>query len=257
MNTELTNVCEWFTCNRLSLNLKKTHAMVFTNRSVDKNVNIRLNNIVIEQVNSCTFLGVVIDDKLTWKNHCQKVLTLISRNLGIIRKLKHYVPSHILLSIYNTLSLSCLQYCILAWGNTHKTFLDKLFVVQKKSLRLINGSGSRDHSAPLFVKFNTLSVFDLYKYHMCALMYNFEKTVSLPLNIRDLFVRNTDIHTYNTRASDKLHLSKVRTSLHLSTVRYQGPLLWNQIRSSCPLTSIRVCKKYFKKQLLLNTVNDN
>ena len=113
MNTELANSCEWFTCNRLSLNLKKTHAMVFTNKSVDKNVNIRLNNNVIEQVNSCTFLGVVIDDKLTWKNHCQKVLTLISRNLGIIRKLKHYFPSYILLSIYNTLSMSTVLYTCL------------------------------------------------------------------------------------------------------------------------------------------------
>ena len=93
--------------------------MFFTNKYVDKNVNMRLNNNVIEQVNSCTFLGVVIDDKLTWKNHCRKVLPLICRNLGIIRKLKHYVPPYIWLSI-----LSCLQYCILAWGNAHKTFLD-------------------------------------------------------------------------------------------------------------------------------------
>ena len=200
-------------------------------------------------------MGIIIDDKLTWKNHCQKILTLISRNLGILRKLRYYVPSRILCSIYNTLSLPHLQYGILAWGNTHKTYLDKLLVIQKKSLRLINGSSFMDHSGPLFVKFNTLSVYDIYKYQLCALMYNFEKN-TLPLNIKSFFVRNTDIHNYDTRSSNKLHLNKVRTSLHLSTVRHQGPLLWNKIRSSCPMTSIRACKAYYKK-LLLTAINVN
>ena len=103
------------------------------------------------------------------------------------------VPSNILFTICNTLSLPVLQYGMLAWGNTCKYFLNKLFVAQKKSLRLINNSNYRGRGVPLFVKYNTLTVYDLYKYHVCLLMYKFEKN-ALPTSIEFLFVKNKDIH---------------------------------------------------------------
>ena len=105
------------------------------------------------------------------------------------------VPSNILFTIYNTLSMPVRQYGMLARGNTCKSFLNKLFVAHKKSLRLINNSNYRDHSVPLFLKYNTctLTVYDLYKYHVCLLMYKFEKN-ALPTSIEFLFVKNKDIH---------------------------------------------------------------
>ncbi len=192
--------------------------MLFSNGKVDRNISIYLNDTQIEQVDSCTFLGLVIDSKLSWKQHCQKVLMSLSRNLGIIRKLKHELPSTVLFSIYNTLSLPHLQYGILAWGNTYPSYINKLYITQKKTLRVINNSRFTEHSAPLFNKYKALTVFDLYKYHLGVLMYKFE-TNKLPKAIYSLFNKNSDIHSHNTRSASNLHHHQARTSLYLSTVR--------------------------------------
>ena len=78
---ELGNICSseldklnvWFSLNKLSLNVSKTNFMVFSNRNIVCNVNITINNCVIERVHSTKFLGVIIDEKLNWKEHIQKV----------------------------------------------------------------------------------------------------------------------------------------------------------------------------------------
>ena len=51
-------------------------------------------------------LGVIIDENLTWKNHIDAISKTISRNIGILTKLKHYVPEYILYSLYCTLTQS-------------------------------------------------------------------------------------------------------------------------------------------------------
>ena len=187
---------------------EKTHCILFTNGKVDRNIRICFNGNLIEQVETCKFLGVIVDSKLSWKQHCHKIMMCLSRNQGILRKLKHELPSNILFSIYNTLSLPHLQYGILAWGNTYHSYINKLFIMQKKMLRIINNSHYTDHSAPLFSKYNTLSVFDLYKYHLGVLMYKFTSK-NLPDTILSFFTKNTEIHCHNTRSAS--NLSHART----------------------------------------------
>ena len=249
VNEELCKLSLWFNCNRLSLNLKKTYSMLFTNKCVNMNFDIYLNKTIIKQVNSIKFLGVIIDENITWKIHCDKVHTSTSRVLGILRKLKYILPEKTLFSIYNTLSLPHLQYGILAWGNTCQTYLNKLLIVQKKTLRVINNTSYRAHAAPLFIKNNTLTVFDLYQYHLGVLMYKFDKK-ALPTPLSTFFTRNVDIHHYNTRSANKLHVNKVRTSFSKSTIRHQGPILWNKLTPLPPLRTIKSFKKYMKRLLL-------
>ena len=220
VNNELRLVSSWLICNRLSINLKKTSYMIFTNKPTHANVKIVFNGTPIDKVNYTRFLGVIIDNNLTWKYHCQKVQMSVARTLGILRKLKCILPSTILLNIYNTLILPHLQYGILAWGNSFQSNLNDKFVLQKRALRIINLSNYRAHAAPLFVKYNTLTVFDIYKYHLGVLMFKVTNKL-LPSSIRNLFTRNNDIHKYNTRNAENFHLSASRTSKFKSTVRHQ------------------------------------
>ena len=229
--------------------------MLFSYGKIARDVTIYLNGSQIEQVETCKFLGVVIDSKLSWKQHCQKVQISLSRNLGIIRKLKYELPADILFSIYKTLFMPHLQYGILAWGNTYPSYINQLHIIQKKTLRIINNSRFAEHSSPLFRKYRTLTVFDLYKYHLGVLMYKFE-TNNLPKTIYSLFNRNSDIHSYDTRSAVNLHLHKVRTSLYLSTVRNQGPLLWNKLKPMPAFKSLVHFKKYLKTLFLLNYQTD-
>lgn len=178
----------------------------------------------------------------------------ISRTLGILRKLKYILPTNALFSIYNTLSLPQLQYGILAWGNSNLSNLNKLLVIQNKSLRVINHSNSRAHARPLFHKFNTLPIHELYKYHLGVIMFKYDRNL-LPTSLSSLFTRNTDIHQYNTRNSRNLHFYRARTSKYLSTTKHQGPIFWNSLSPLPPLRSIGGFKKYLKKYLLSKNCN--
>ena len=91
-----------------------------------------------------------IDKHLNWSMHLNKLATKLAQNIGILCKLKHFLPSYILKTIYCSLVLPHLQYCTLIWANTYSTKLNKIRMLQKKAVRIINNSDYLAHSEPLF-----------------------------------------------------------------------------------------------------------
>ena len=90
IQSELFKLCNWLHMNKLTLNLPKTHFMVF-HRAKHKlnNISISLNSVPIEQVNHTNFLGVVIDNKLDWSNHISYINAKIAKGVGIICRAKN------------------------------------------------------------------------------------------------------------------------------------------------------------------------
>ena len=83
------------------------------------------------------YLGILIDSNLSWKFHIDYVCQKVSKTIGII-KLRHFVPRHVLLTLYRSLILPYISYGICAWGHTAETHLHRLLVLQKRALRLAN-----------------------------------------------------------------------------------------------------------------------
>ena len=107
---------------------------------IREDFNVTLNNTTLERVKFTKFLGVLIDECLTWKNHIDCISKTVSRNIGVMNKLKHSIPARILHSLYCTLILPYLSYGILIWGKTCKSYLDKLIKLQKWAIRTISNS---------------------------------------------------------------------------------------------------------------------
>ena len=124
------------------------------------NIELKINDQFLERVDSFVFLGLILDQEMSWKIHSQKVHTKISKVGGILARLKRFLPSNILLTIYNSLLLPRINYCLLCWGfiNTKGILL-----IQKKSVRLITGSGYFAHSDPLFQNLNLMKIDDINK----------------------------------------------------------------------------------------------
>ena len=146
----------WFKVNKLSVNASKTNymllgtpQMVSTNNC--KELNVYLDQTCLEKVKFTKFLGVIIDECLTWKTHIDCVSKTVSRSIGVMNKLKYLVPKRVLL-LYCSLVLPYLNYGIFIWGSTCKSYLDKLIKVQKWAIRIVSGSHYRSHTAPLFVQ---------------------------------------------------------------------------------------------------------
>ena len=92
INKELANMSTWLKVNRLSLNVEKTHFMMFTNKrySIAK-IEIKIDNEPIEETMKTKFLGVIIYNKLTWKDQIMYVSRKISRGMGIIIKSRKFL----------------------------------------------------------------------------------------------------------------------------------------------------------------------
>ena len=83
--------------------------------------------------------------------HINSVVTKISKTAGVIARLRHIVPTCTLLNIYQSLIVPYITYSLISWGNTCKTFLDQILVLQNRALRLIYFAETNDHAIPFLV----------------------------------------------------------------------------------------------------------
>ena len=102
------------------------------------------------------YLGLIINKHLKWNSHVNKIGNKISQTIGVINKLKHLIPQKTLLTIYHSLILPHINYCILAWGHDS----NRILKLQKKAIRIIVKGSFYTHSDPIFKKFNILKVND-------------------------------------------------------------------------------------------------
>ena len=105
INEELQKITTWFHTNKLSLNKKKSNFIIFLPKGKTyntDNVKININGNEIKQVNCTTFLGLYIDEHLSWAQHksIDYLSKKIARNVGILRKLKHFLPVYIMNTLY-------------------------------------------------------------------------------------------------------------------------------------------------------------
>ena len=238
MNAELLKIVEWLTANKLSLNIKKTNFVIFHpyQKRLNHDVNIKVNDnclnkyFILECKEYVKYLGVMIDNHLSWKRHIYYVALKISRNVGIISKLRHFVPQKTLFSIYNSLILPYLSYGLVAWGQAAKSHLQKFIVLQKRAVRLINFAPSRSHAAPFFIQSNIMPITMLY-FKLCStVMLNVYNNLA-PHKITHLFTPSQEKHTYNTRSSSSgnYYINYSRLNQHKNSFSIMGAKSWNSI----------------------------
>ena len=142
MNKKLTNVSNWFNANKLSLNVKKTNFSFFQKSSKKDNIllrlpNLNINGFTIERESSTKFLGVWIDENLTWRYHIHIVENKIAKNIGLLYQGKHYLDDNFLKQIYFAYIHAYLDYANIAWASAHKTKLKKVQSKQKNAIRIM------------------------------------------------------------------------------------------------------------------------
>ena len=91
-------------------------------------------NQKIDRVKIFILLGIVMNEKLDWKPHINRIAIKISKSVGILNKLKNFIPPKIRLIIYHSLIASHFNYGILVWGFQ----CQNLFILQKKAVRHIS-----------------------------------------------------------------------------------------------------------------------
>ena len=147
-----------------------------------------------------------------------------ARNIGVLNKLKHFLPEQALYRLYCSLVLPYLNYGLLLWGNANKTTLGKVYKLQKRALRIISNSHYLSSSKPLFDKYNVLNIFDMYKKEVGIFMYKYRNNM-LPQSFDGIFTNHQSNHNYDTRNKGDYKLSMQR----VNTIVKTGPKIWNEL----------------------------
>ena len=150
INNELVYVSNWFKLNKLSINFTKTEFMVVTTKQNKPKLKVSIDNNPIKQSHHIKYLGVLIYDNLNWKQQFKEQCSKVARGSWALNQLKHFVDEQTLRSVYQCRIYSHLQYCISSWGTASKSTSAPLFILQKRSIRLLTGSGHQEHTNPLF-----------------------------------------------------------------------------------------------------------
>ena len=147
--------------------------------------------------------------------------------IGIIRRLKHTLPSNTIRTLYNASVLPYFNYGLRVWAGGYKTLLQPLLLLQKKVPRIIAGTHYLAHIVSLFNDCSLLTITDFYKLQLAIFMYRQHKG-TLSKIFDHYFSLNASLHDHNTRIKFfNLHPTLCRTNVRHFTVRLAGPKIWN------------------------------
>ncbi len=241
LNKELALVYKWFNLNKLSLNVQKTKYMIFSNH-VKETVSdkISIGDIDITRVNNIKFLGIEMDDKLTWLHHIRSVESKISSAIFIIRSIRYKISTGLALKLYDTLISPFLIYCVVIWGNSYKTHILHILRLQKRALKLCYGK-CLSTGENVFVITNKLSLQSLYNLQTGKLIFKFFYSCStLPCCTASLFKKISDVHSIQTRLQNDLclHVHYSRLNTRKFSVKINAPILWNSIPLSLNIIKV-------------------
>ena len=216
---ELSRLYVWLLANKLSLNLSKTHFMVFHRaRHKQYNIHIEINKVPIEQVKHTTFLGVIFDDRLEWSNHITYIHTKIAKGVGIICRAKKYFNTSALINLYNAFVFPYLIYCVEIWGNALSIHIQSLVKLQNKIVRII--TSSYHTTEQLYNNTGILPFKILVTHRIGLLMYKLSHG-NVPKPIQNLYKSNNNVHTHFTRHAHHFHKMRGNNELSIELLHFK------------------------------------
>ena len=259
VNLELQKVCEWLTCNKLTLNVSKSKYMLtLKNKRKRPSIKVHINEKTLEECESYKYLGVIIDRNLSWNCHIDYICKKITKACGYFSKLRHCVSIDTLISVYYALVHSYLRYGITSWGCASSTTLQPLVSLVNRIVRIMT-----------FAPFGNIDVDEIYKYldiprvqdtisiETGKFIFKREKGLLPDPNIAKHFeVRNENTsHSYNLRnRGGNLPKNSYSSSHGEKPIQCRGANLWNSLLDVITSTeTLRSFKKQLKTFLLEDT----
>lgn len=212
-NTEIKIVSQWLKNNHLLLNLSKTQYIIFNAANQPLNdLTIKIDNNPIKRVNETKFLGVTLDEKLSWSSHIDNVCLKLSRIMGVIARVKYCIPRRSLFQLYYSLVYPHMLYSCIIWGSADLQYTNKIQIIQNKILRILTNSNIYTNINHMFYQANILKFGDIYKLQL-LLFFHKVKLKLLPekfnnyicLNSSSFDLRNNILHLYARSQIRKRH----------------------------------------------------
>lgn len=250
MNSDLDNIYQWLTANKLTLNISKTEYMIIGSRHNLNKINIdpkiKIGGESINRVKTAKSLGIVIDEKLKWEDHIDSISKKVSSGIGAIKLIKPYVPNDSLIQIYNALVQPYFEYCSLVWQNCKLELQLKLQKLQNRAARVITGDNWETSSKDVLNKLNWQPLDHLRLIDTLLFVRKILKNEA-PISISEQFHISVN-EQYNLRSNfTTLKLPKPKTNAMKRSFSYHGAKTWNNLPTE--LKNLAISDKVFKNKL--------
>lgn len=224
----------WCTRNRLILNLDKTSLVYFRASIARPPLNIN----TLRTSPSAKFLGLHLDEFLNWESQVENISKKISKGIFAISQLRKTLDVQALLNIYFSMIYCHLSYLVVLWGGCSTS--QRVFRLQKRSLRMIFGLEHRASCRPLFRSQGLLTLPGIYMYRCLLSVKKNELTYS----------RGTAFHAHYTRSADLFTVDQHRMALYESSPAYIGRRIFNKLPADIQCLRFELFKKRIKLLLI-------
>ena len=141
LNEDLNRLAQWLHQHKLTLNISKSKFMLIGGskklKSLSK-VTLNIKNKELDMVSSYKYLGVVINETLTWDNHVEYIRSKINKKLGLLKLIKSYLPLSARITFFNSFILPLFDYGDLVWSDRgNSTLMSELQVLKNNAARTI------------------------------------------------------------------------------------------------------------------------
>ena len=251
LNVFIKELSQWLDFNKLTPNISKTKIMIFNSHKQMTIPEIYFNNEVLEQVHHFKYLGVFIDDRLTFKEHISFLCNRLSQVKGILYAASPYFNRKCLVLMYNSLAYSLFIQSIIVYGKSFNSLLQPLRTILNSILRIIlnvkkdfNGRFYMTNNR-LYRELNLLKFDDAYDYFLLKF---FRNALHFNTDIFNIYFReHIPAHSYPTRSAH-FNIPNFRTETERNFIVYRAIHLFNNIPENFKHTmSDFKFKKIFKE----------
>ena len=229
LEDDLSTLSDWFAANKLTLNLGKTVCVLFQKNNNKKEIELKVKDMLIQSQLVTKFLGMWLDQTLSWHSHIQKLTLKIKRNKYLLNNGKHLMDQDTKKLVYYSHIASHIQYGLLLWGNNaNKDQITRLQKLQTKCLQLVQSNQLKSNPNKNLgiltidemislenMKFGYKLVHQMLPHKIAAICYVDSKDQSLIKS-----------HQYSTRNKSVPNLPRNMNKLYRESFLYKGPQSW-------------------------------
>ena len=233
MNHDLHEIHSWLITNKLSLNVIKTKYMIVAShyriKHLEHQFSIHVNHHYLTRDNSYKYLGVEIDQSLTWRDHVDNIAKKASGGIGALRRVRHLIPHETLITVYSSLVLPYFDYCSTVWGSCGRGMCDRLQVLQNRASRILTFSNYGRRSVEILDELGWDNLETRRIRQLATIVYKLING-TMPNHLTQIFTGTNSMYSYNLRNSTyNLFVPRPCTEAGKNSFHYRGAVLWNSL----------------------------
>ena len=233
LNDDLRQTAKWLRSKKLHINAVKTQVVLFGGRRAllkNPELNISLEGERLQQVKCVKYLGVMLNNNLSWSAHVDYLQRKTNRIVKMLRRLRYTVPSCVIRNIYTAIVLPSMDYCDVVWSGCTRTAAKKLEVVQNNAARAVLGAPYRSSATALRTQLCWVTLEKRRELHTAVWVHRCLRPGVTPSYLHVIFQPLRKQHQHCTRLSEHgVLVPRAHTNMMLKSFHYRGAVVWNSL----------------------------